>query len=467
MRRSDYLRQKHIIEKNKRNRGKIILAIVILLIFALIICRISPLYDSIAWRYEEFRTKLFYQLNPPDEAIFSPEQSEELDFIVQATLNAMTPTFSRPDSTPQPTGTSGPTPTPTITPTPGPDYVFLEGVTYVHQHGLYNYCAPANLAMGLKFWDWPGSRNDIGRAIKSGPNDPNMDNLDKSLSDSNVMPYEMVDFVNDQTEFRALQRFGGDIELLKRLIANGFPVIIEKGYYTWSTIAQDTAWMGHYLFITGYDEIEEAFIVQDAYLKTGDNGTGANIHVDYNEFTEEWRYFNYLFMVVYPPEKEGEVYQLLGPWVDSDWATHHALDTANDEITKLSVIDEFFAWFNKGTSHVYLREYVDAAFAYDYAFLLYANLPTEDRPYRIMWYQTGPYFAYYYSTRYQDVINLANTTLDAKADPTLEESIYWRGLARLAIGEVDNAITDFRRTVYLNPNFAPGWDMLNQLGVGP
>jgi tetratricopeptide (TPR) repeat protein len=113
---------------------------------------------------------------------------------------------------------------------------------------------------------------------------------------------------------------------------------------------------------------------------------------------------------------------------------------------------------------------VDAAFAYDQAFSLYSQLGSDDtqRPYRIMWYQTGPYWAYYYSGRYQDVINLANTTLfDTVAEPTLEESLYWRGRAYEALGDVNAAIADYRQTVYLNPNFSPGIAQLASLGVAP
>jgi tetratricopeptide (TPR) repeat protein len=85
-----------------------------------------------------------------------------------------------------------------------------------------------------------------------------------------------------------------------------------------------------------------------------------------------------------------------------------------------------------------------------------------------MWYQTGPYWAYFWSGRYQDVINLANTTLlEWISDPTLEESIYWRGKAYLAQGRRDEAIADFRETIRLNYNFAPGWYELEQLGVSP
>jgi tetratricopeptide (TPR) repeat protein len=85
-----------------------------------------------------------------------------------------------------------------------------------------------------------------------------------------------------------------------------------------------------------------------------------------------------------------------------------------------------------------------------------------------MWYRTGPYFAYYYSGRYQDVINLANNILyETISEPTLEESLYWRGLAYQALGQLGNAETDFRETIRLNPNFAPGYSALEGMGLTP
>ena len=110
-------------------------------------------------------------------------------------------------------------------------------------------------------------------------------------------------------------------------------------------------------------------------------------------------------MVVYPPEREAEVMAVLGPWVDENWAAQHALELAEKDIQSLNDNNLFFAWFNKGTSHVLLKQYVDAATAYDQAFSTYAKWDEKERerPYRIMWYQTGPYFAYYYSARYADV----------------------------------------------------------------
>jgi tetratricopeptide (TPR) repeat protein len=133
----------------------------------------------------------------------------------------------------------------------------------------------------------------------------------------------------------------------------------------------------------------------------------------------------------------------------------------------LSGVDQYFAQFNEGTSHVNLQQYVDGAAAFDRSFGLYANLVEDGlRPYRIMWYQTWPYWAYYYSGRYQDVINLADSTLnDTISEPVLEESLYWRALAREALGDLEGAIADFRQSVVLNPNFGPGREQLARLGV--
>ncbi len=186
------------------------------------------------------------------------------------------------------------------------------------------------------------------------------------------MPYELVDFVNENTEYRALSRYGGDENLIKRLLAQGFPLIIEKGYY--KDTKKNTDWLGHYLFTTGYDDARGGFIVQDAYLRDEKlNPIGKDMFIDYAAYEDEWRQFNYLFMVVYPADRENEVLNLLGSWADDTWASQHALELAQKEIETLNGNDLFYVWFNKGTSHVALNQYADAAVAYDRAYLIYSN----------------------------------------------------------------------------------------------
>ncbi len=138
-------------------------------------------------------------------------------------------------------------------------------------------------------------------------------------------------------------------------------------------------------------------------------------------------------MVIYPPDRQDQVLEILGPWADPAWAYQHALEIAEQEIQTLSGVDEFFAWFNKGTSLVKQEHYLEAGGAFDQAYQIYSGLVDDNttRPYRITWYQTSPYQAYYFSGRYQDVINLANFTFETIDEPTLEETLYWRGLATM------------------------------------
>lgn len=449
-----------------RKKPLIITGVLLLigLVFAIVLYQVPPINNRLSPRLDDIRARIKYALNPPDEAIFVPGEANP---VVATATPAPSATTLPPTATPlpdMPTATPEPSLTPTLTPTPLPESVILDGVVYVDQHNRWNYCGPANLTMALNFWGWPGNRDDVARVVKPGIQNPDLDFIQQGRWDKNVMPYEMVDFVVDYTDFNIVIRYGGGLEVVKRLIAGGFPVLIEKGYYE-ADYTGKVAWLGHYLYTTGYDDASSTFVVQDAYLRPG-----KDMLVDYETYLEGWRSFNFLFMVIYPPERESEVLTLLGLYADPAWGYQHALEIAQAESQTLSGNDEFFAWFNQGTSYVRLQLYPEAAAAFDQAFSLYADLGDDDsqRPYRILWYQTEPYWAYYYSARYQDVVNLANTTLyDTIAEPTLEESIYWRGQAYLALGQTGDAIADFRETVHLNPNFRPGWAVLEQLGVGP
>ena len=112
-----------------------------------------------------------------------------------------------------------------------------------------------------------------------------------------------------------------------------------------------------------------------------------------------------------------------------------------------------------------LRDYGGAALAYDEAFKVYAALEPEERPWRIFWYQTGPYFAYYFTARYHDVLNLASQTIENAEEPALEESWYWRALAKEAIGDLTGAIEDLKTSLEWHPGFEPSEYQLDRLGV--
>lgn len=423
---------------------------------------LPPVHDRLAPWLDSLRTQIKYFINPPEEAVFQPAQQSAIETIVSGTL---TPQAAVATPTPTQTPRPGPTLTPTFTTTPLPATVKLSGFKYVDQKNRWNYCGPANLSMALDYVGWDGDRDIIAKSIKPGIQDPKLDFIQQGRSDVNVMAYEMVDFVNEETQFRALSRFGGDIDLAKRLLAAGFPFIAEKGYYE-KDYSGKVAWLGHYQFVTGYDDAKGVLVVQDTW------NDGPNFPITYDEFmaSEAWLSFDNIFIVVYQPEREDELMNVLGPYADQQWAAQHALRIAEERIGKSSGIDSFFAWFAKGTSHVALLEYADAAVAFDQAFAIYNDLGKDDkqRPYRMMWYQTGPYWAYFYSGRYQDVISLSDITLtETISKPTLEESIYWRGRAKYMIGDTPGAVADFRESLRLHPNWPPAIQSLQDLGLQP
>jgi tetratricopeptide (TPR) repeat protein len=103
-----------------------------------------------------------------------------------------------------------------------------------------------------------------------------------------------------------------------------------------------------------------------------------------------------------------------------------------------------FYWFNLGTTYNAVGDYERASTAFDQARSI-------GLPWRMLWYQFGPYEAYYEVGRYEDVILLADVTL--KDRPYFEESFYYKGLALAASGETAAAEENLERAATFNPNF--------------
>ncbi|MBS1248604.1 MAG: hypothetical protein MAG431_00161 [Chloroflexi bacterium] len=434
----------------KQNLRYLLLAIPIMIVLAVFLYQVPYINQRLAWRIDSWKARIKYALNPPEEEVFIPSnQQAQIDDIAAATLQSLTRTPTpTPTLTPTLTNTPHPettptiTPTPTPTPTPLPTLALLPGIN--HEYQLWNNCGPANLSMNLSFWGWKGNQRVTAAYLK-----PNQ-------RDKNVMPYEMVTFVNEKTDFKALYRVGGDLKLIKSFVAAGFPVLLETGFEDPREDVEFTGWMGHYEVVNAYDDAESEFYVQDSYL-------GPQIAAPYQDLENRWRAFNYLYIIVYPPEKESEVFKLLGPHVDEVYTYQQAAAKASNEIYALSGRPQYFAWFNRGTNLVALDDYTGAALAYDEAFRIYSELSEEERPWRMMWYQTGPYWAYFYTGRYYDVLNLATQTIENVSEPVIEETWYWRALAKEALGDVSGAIADLEEAVELNEKFETGWYHLERL----
>lgn len=431
----------------QKNKKVLIFGIFTLVILAGVILALPPVWSRVSYYANKIYTEIYYKINPPQEVIFNPQQTTP-DFI--ATAVQQTVQAAQPQSTPEPTKTA------TTTPIPLPAAVYLQGVEPEAQ--MWNNCGPATLSMALSYWKWSGDQEDTAALLKPNPRD------------KNVMPYEMVDFVNNHTELRALIRMGGDLYALKSLLSAGFPVLVEKGFEP-ENLAKE-GWMGHYNLVIGYDENTRAFTTQDSYLlalkKYEERAGTKGFEVTYDDMLKNWRAFNSIFIVIYPPEYENDVLNALGPLADETSAFQAAYERAVADSASLSdARDRYFAFYNVGTSLVKLQDYEGAAAAYDTAFSIYPSIDEVSRPFRMLWYQTGPYYAYYYSARYQDVINLATTTLDAESEHILEESYHWRALAKEALGNREAAISDLRSALRVHPGFGPSFEQLLAFGETP
>lgn len=272
------------------------------------------------------------------------------------------------------------------------------------------------------------------------------------------MFYEMEQFVSQNTGLRSIVRRGGTSTLLKRLIVSGFPVLIEKGAFM-QEVNGNLSWMGHYNLMTGYDEASQEWIVQDSYYQ-------ANFRIKYEKIDSEWRSFNYEFMVVYPGDREAELYSILGPYTNEQWTKENAFKMADEQVASAKDAESYFyAYFNRGSAQVDLNDFYGAAQSYDMAFQFYAELEQAIRPYRIIWYQTGPYYAYYYSGRYQDLINLADIAIASTNEPFLEESYYWRAKANQALGSFKLVEEDVNNCLNVHPGFIPCEALKAELGI--
>jgi tetratricopeptide (TPR) repeat protein len=305
---------------------------------------------------------------------------------------------------------------------PTPASARLDGMRHVYQD--WNNCGPANLTMAMSYFGWGYDQEVAANWLKP------------TIEDKNVSPREMAGFVNQQTDLpiRALWRFGGTFELVKSFIANGFPVVLQSGYEV-----EDLGWMGHYETIVAYDDPSETFWIFDSYLG---NGNGLGRTASYDEVDTYWRHFNRTFVVLFPLERETELRDLLGSYVDPMYAAEAALSAARQEAAEDPT--DAWAWFNAGTSAVKLGRYNDAAIYFDEAI-------RQELPHRMLWYQFGPYEAYYNIGRYNDVVQLADATEEVTV--YVEETYYWRGMALAALGRRTEAVAEFNEALSYNRNF--------------
>ena len=267
-----------------------------------------------------------------------------------------------------------------------------------------------------------------------------------NAEDRNVTPTEMADYVNAETDLQAIARANGNVDTVLRLLAAGVPVILHVGIdppgdFSWM------GWYGHYQLVIAYDDELEQFWMYDSWFGTSEeplqNASPEGRVLPYAEVNERWTHFNHNYIAVYQPDQAATVAAIIGDAMDDEVMWERALQTA--QTNTQADPENGFHWFNLGTIYTAMEQYDEAVLAYDQARAM-------GLPWRMLWYQFGPYEAYYENGRYEDVIFLADTTL--KDRPYFEESFYYRGIAHAAMGNTAEARRDLESAIEFNPNHA-------------
>jgi tetratricopeptide (TPR) repeat protein len=374
---------------------------------------------------------------PPTRAVARPDPHDN---------SSWTGRDRQPPAPPGPRGgarTGSPQPPPAPPPPRGPATyrpaaasVELTGFNHIWQK--WNNCGPATLAMDLSYFGLLLDQKDVAAVLK-----PNRD-------DKNVSPEEMAEFARSQG-FKALVRANGDFDRLRLLLSNGVPVLVE----TWLEQEPGNG-MGHYRLLTGYDDASQQWTVFDSYVSVGVAADQPyhGIHLSYEEMGRLWAVFNRTYVLIYSDEMAPLVLSILGEEVDDSIMWQRALRQAQVELEQRP--DDPFAWFNLGSDLTALGQFEPAGTAYDRARVI-------GLPWRMLWYQFGPFRAYYESGRYEELIALADATIATAGD--IEEAYYWKGLGLAARGDTAGARQVWQRALELNSNYAEAASALSAISA--
>ncbi len=385
------------------------------ILLAVLIYQIPYVKSVLSWRIEKF---MIYTKNVIDPVGPVPT-------ALPVTLQPVTSTST---STATPVVELTPSITPTATLPPLPAQASITSPAFEQQ--TPNNCGPATLSMAMHMYGWEGTQADIASFIKP------------VTGDRNVNPEELRYYVRTQAGWLNLEyRVGGNLELLKRLIASNYPVIVETVTSLDPNDAlgpTDDLWAAHYLLLTGYDDNTQEFTIQDSYH-------GADLKISYTKLEEDWKAFNNMYMVIYFPQFEEEMKTLLASNWDPSLNRQNAL-TLSQAATIENPTDAY-AWFNFGSNLVYFDRYEEAALAYDKAREI-------GLPLRMFRYQFGPFLAYFHSGRVDDLLVL--TDYARGITDMSEEAWLWYGYGLYQKGDYAGARKAWEKADSINPQFFEG-----------
>ena len=307
---------------------------------------------------------------------------------------------------------------------PSPTAKVLTGGYQTYQ--TFNNCGPASLSMVLRYFDVNMSQYALGDELRPYQVS-NGDNDDKSTT-----LYEMGHYA-ESLGFVTYYRPNGDVDLIKKFISAGIPVITR----TW--LHKDD-YIGHYRVVKGYDD-NEGVIIQD------DSFQGANIKFTYSDFNNLWEGFNYEYLVILKPEQAETAKQIIGTNLDQNTAWQNSLKISDSALA--SDPGNIYAQFNKSVAYYHLGQYQKSVDAYE---------SVESKlPFRMLWYQIDPIVAYQKLGDYDRVLSLTQHLIE-NGNRAFSEVYQIRGEVYQAQGKTTEANAEFEKVKLYNKNFYKYWE---------
>ncbi|MDP3991596.1 MAG: C39 family peptidase [Candidatus Colwellbacteria bacterium] len=306
----------------------------------------------------------------------------------------------------------------------------IGGLTHVWQS--FNNCSSVALVIALSQWDIKDTQEKIALATRPW-NNPRGDNDDKS-----VTLYELAEYAEERG-LATYVRPNGDIELLKKFVANDIPVIARALTYP------DKDYV-HYRVVKGYDDNKKVIIESDGI-------EGLSEAYSYDKWMHLWKEFNYSYLVVVPPAKQSVVEEILGEDKDEKVAWQNAKERAEGELTKNS--NDRRAHYNLVTALYYLGDYKGAVQEFE-------KVEPYLTPHKL-WYQMEPIEAYFKLGNYDRVLILADSVINNN-NKSVSELYILKGKIYQERGDRTLARKEFEKAVYYNEALKAAKDALASVG---
>ncbi len=300
--------------------------------------------------------------------------------------------------------------------------VVLGPVTFDWQK--LNNCGPTTTSVILSYYGIAQPQLTIAGYLKPNP------------ADKNVSPAEVAAYVRGQG-MGAFVGINGDIPLLERLVAAGYPVMVEQ----WM---QYDGGVGHYRAVRGYDRDKRQILQEDTFL-------GPDIWRGYDDFNRDWAYFNNTYIVFYPSANQGTVAGIIGGDWDRGTMWQRALNTFRTQGGAFALYGQAEALHQLGNSAA--------------AVPLFEQAIATGLPSRYLWYRFGYLEALNNNGQYQKTLDASAPVLQAMG---LSEDIrYHRAVAHRALGQTEQARRELTLALQDHPGFSPATALLGQLPPPP